>query len=50
MAKEVGNVEYDENAALYAGASYVEPQDAGQYATELLIKEGALDVYTSSIR
>lgn len=43
MAKEVGNVEYDENAALYAGASYVEPQDAGQYATELLIATDSED-------
>ena len=44
MAKEVGNVEYDENASLrYAGASYVEPQDAGQYATELLIATDSED-------
>ena len=43
MAKEVGNVEYDENAVLYAGASYVEPQDAGQYATELLIATDSED-------
>ena len=36
-------MEYDENAALYAGASYVEPQDAGQYATELLIATDSED-------
>ncbi len=40
MGKAVGNVEYDENAALYVGASYPQPDDiAGEnsYQTELLI-------------
>lgn len=40
MRKSVGNVAYDENAALYVGASYPEPnQSEGEnpYQTELLI-------------
>lgn len=42
MKKQVGNVEYDEKAALYAGASYPEPSEKKLYQTELLIAtEGA---------
>lgn len=37
MKKQVGNVEYDEKAALYVGASYTEPQEENLYQTELLI-------------
>lgn len=37
MKKQVGNVEYDEKAALYVGASYPEPQEENLYQTELLI-------------
>lgn len=37
MKKQVGNVEYDEKAALYVGASYAEPQEENMYQTELLI-------------
>lgn len=37
MKKQVGNVEYDEKAALYVGASYPEPQEDNLYQTELLI-------------
>lgn len=37
MKKQVGNVEYDEKAALYVGASYPEPAKADLYRTELLI-------------
>lgn len=37
MKKQVGNVEYDEKAALYVGASYPEPQEEKLYQTELLI-------------
>ncbi len=37
MKKQVGNVEYDEKAALYVGASYAEPQEENLYQTELLI-------------
>lgn len=40
MTAKVGNVEYDDRAALYVGASYPEPEDAGTkdiYQTELLI-------------
>ncbi len=39
MAKSVGNVEYDENAALYVGAKYPDAQENGEnpYRTELLI-------------
>lgn len=40
MSAKVGNVEYDENAALYAGASYPEPEEAFDediYCTEIMI-------------
>ena len=37
MKKQVGNVEYDEKAALYVGASYTESQEENLYQTELLI-------------
>lgn len=40
MTAKVGNVEYDDRAALYVGASYPEPEDKGGndiYRTELLI-------------
>ncbi|MEE1258211.1 MAG: helicase-exonuclease AddAB subunit AddA [Lachnospiraceae bacterium] len=37
MKKQVGNVEYDDKAALYVGASYAEPQEVNLYQTELLI-------------
>ena len=40
MKKQVGNVEYDEKAALYVGASYPEPSemyDKNLYQTELLL-------------
>lgn len=37
MKKQVGNVEYDEKAALYVGASYAEPQEENLYQTEFLI-------------
>ncbi|MDE7479628.1 MAG: UvrD-helicase domain-containing protein, partial [Lachnospiraceae bacterium] len=40
MTAKVGNVEYDDRAALYVGASYPEPEDkdgANIYQTELLI-------------
>lgn len=37
MKKQVGNVEYDEKADLYVGASYAEPQEENLYQTELLI-------------
>lgn len=40
MTAKVGNVEYDENAALYVGASYPEPDeryDRDIYCTELMI-------------
>lgn len=37
MKKEVGNVEYDEKAALYVGASYPQPVEENLYQTELLI-------------
>jgi len=40
MTAKVGNVEYDERAALYVGASYPEPEEKGAddiYRTELLI-------------
>lgn len=37
MKKQVGNVEYDEKAALYAGASYPEPSEKDIYQTEILI-------------
>lgn len=40
MTGKVGNVEYDEHAALYVGASYPEPPESGTqdiYRTELLI-------------
>lgn len=37
MTAKVGNVEYDDRAALYVGASYPEPQSSGCYQTELLI-------------
>ncbi len=37
MKKQVGNVEYDEKAALYVGASYPEPKEESLYQTELLI-------------
>lgn len=37
MKKEVGNVEYDEKAALYVGASYPQPTEENLYQTELLI-------------
>ena len=37
MKKQVGNVEYDEKAALYVGASYPEAQEENLYQTELLI-------------
>ena len=39
MAKEVGNVEYDEHAALYAGATYPQAGEERQYATEILIAQ-----------
>lgn len=42
MSKKAGNVEYDEKAALYVGASYPEPDeifDRNIYQTELLIAE-----------
>lgn len=40
MTAKVGNVEYDDRAALYVGASYPEPEETGghdPYRTELLI-------------
>lgn len=40
MTAKVGNVEYDERAALYVGASYPEPPDTSEndiYRTELMI-------------
>ena len=40
MTAKVGNVEYDERAALYVGASYIEPAQMDEndiYRTELLI-------------
>lgn len=40
MTAKVGNVEYDDRAALYVGASYPEPEEEGGkdiYRTELLI-------------
>lgn len=43
MKKQVGNVEYDEQAALYAGASYPSPPGEESpllYQTELLIAAG----------
>lgn len=54
MRKSVGNVEYDQNAALYVGASYPEAKqnmDENPYQTELLIaspaKEDTEDVQYS---
>lgn len=37
MTAKVGNVEYDDRAALYAGASYPEPENSSCYQTEILI-------------
>lgn len=37
MQKAVGNVEYDEYAALHTGAVYPAPEKEAEYATELLI-------------
>lgn len=37
MTSKVGNVEYDDKAALYVGASYPEPEEALLYQTEVLI-------------
>ena len=37
MARDLGNVEYDEDAALYLGASYREPEDSAMFAPEMLL-------------
>lgn len=42
MKKEVGNVEYDEKAALYVGASYPEPEDKNLYQTEIMIASDSM--------
>lgn len=45
MGKDLGGVAYDENAALYPGAVYPEPEGGGEerYRTELLLTEGGED-------
>ena len=43
MKKQVGNVEYDEKAALYVGASYAQQQEENLYQTELLIATESLE-------
>lgn len=37
MTKELGNIRYTDDAALYAGASYPDPARPGEAATELLL-------------
>lgn len=37
MHKDLGNVVYDEQSALYQGAQYPEPEDVNQFQTELLL-------------
>lgn len=41
MARDLGNVEYDDAAALYPGASYQESADASMFAPEVLLADGA---------
>ena len=39
MKKSLGNVEYDQDAALYLGAGYQEPEDAKMFAPEVLLAD-----------
>lgn len=39
MCRDLGNVVYDENAALYPGAAYPKPQDQRMFALEVLAAE-----------
>lgn len=39
MKKNLGNVEYDEDAALYPGANYKEPEEMGMFAPEVLLAD-----------
>lgn len=41
MARDLGNVEYDSDAALYPGAAYKEPEQAKQFAPEILIADSS---------
>lgn len=39
MARDLGNVEYDSDAALYAGAVYKEPEHENMFSAEILIAD-----------
>ena len=39
MQKDLGNVTYDDQAALYQGAAFVEPEDKNLFQTEVLLVE-----------
>ena len=39
MCRDLGNVVYDENAALYPGADYPEDMDPAMFATEVLVAD-----------
>lgn len=41
MHQDLGNVEYDEQAALYAGAAYPEPEKPGMFQSELLLAQAS---------
>lgn len=41
MARDLGNVAYDDAAALYPGASYPKSADAAMFAPEILLADGA---------
>lgn len=48
MARDLGNVAYDEDAALYAGADYCEPDEAGMFAPEILVADSAEELLEGS--
>lgn len=48
MARDLGNVAYDEDAALYAGADYCAPDEAGMFAPEILVADSAEELLEGS--
>ena len=48
MARDLGNVEYDSDAALYPGAVYPEPEKAEMFAPELLLVDSSEELLEDS--
>lgn len=48
MREDIGNVQYDEQAALYAGASYPEHEQASMFQSELLLAQASQEELTQA--